>query len=52
MKLAEPLQRHLRKVKAVHEEDLEAGFGGVHLPYALARKYPKAEREWAWQWET
>jgi len=27
VKLAEPLQRHLRKVKAVHEEDLEAGFG-------------------------
>ncbi len=52
VKLAEPLQRHLRKVKAVHEEDLEAGFGAIHLPDALVRKYPKAAREWPWQWET
>jgi hypothetical protein len=20
------------------------------MPYALARKYPNANREWAWQW--
>jgi hypothetical protein len=20
------------------------------MPYALARKYPNAEREWVWQW--
>ncbi len=52
VKLAEPLQRHLRKVKAVHEEDLEAGFGAIHLPDALVRKYPNAAREWPWQWET
>jgi integron integrase len=30
--------------------DLAAGWGQVSMPYALARKYPKAEREWAWQW--
>lgn len=22
----------------------------MHLPYALARKYPQASREWAWQY--
>ena len=26
------------------------GFGRVYLPYALARKYPNAAREWAWQY--
>jgi site-specific recombinase XerC len=44
------LQRHLQKVKAQFEEDLEEGVAGVYLPHALSRKYPSAEREWAWQW--
>lgn len=47
---AEPLRRHLVKMKAQHEEYLAAGLGTVHLPYALARKYPGAEREWVWQY--
>jgi len=50
LSLKEPLQRHLAKVKAIHEEDLRAGFGRVHLPFALNRKYPNAEREWGWQY--
>jgi integron integrase len=48
--LAAPLERHLQKIKVQHEEDLEAALGAVYLPNALARKYPKAEREWVWQW--
>jgi len=48
--LAQPLERHLQKVKAQHEEDLEAGQGSVYLPTALERKYPNAEREWSWQY--
>src|SRR5438552_6291850 len=47
--LAAPLQRHLQKVKAQHEQDLADGFGEVWLPDALARKYPNAAREWSWQ---
>jgi integron integrase len=50
LNLAAGLERHLQKVKAQHEEDLEEGLGGVYLPDALARKYPNAAREWAWQW--
>jgi integron integrase len=50
LNLANGLERHLQKVKAQHEEDLIAGFGSVHLPHALARKFPKAEREWLWQY--
>jgi integron integrase len=48
--LAQPLERHLQKVKALHEEDLEAGFGSVHLPTALERKFPRAAQEWIWQY--
>jgi integron integrase len=46
----EALKRHLEKVKHSHEIDLKAGYGTVYLPYALARKYPKANRSWAWQY--
>jgi integron integrase len=40
----------LARVKRLHELDLSDGFGGVFLPYALARKYPGAERQWGWQY--
>ena len=48
--LAKPLERHLQKVKAQHEQDLEDGFGSVYFPHALARKFPNAPREWPWQY--
>ena len=48
--LAKPLERHLQKVKAQHEEDLEAGFGSVFLPEAIARKNPAAAKQWIWQY--
>jgi integron integrase len=44
------LGRHLAGVKAQHESDLRHGAGWVELPWALARKYSNAGREWAWQW--
>jgi integron integrase len=44
------LKRHLKKVKALHESDLAEGYGKVYLPFALARKYPNAPREWGWQY--
>ena len=47
--LAAPLERHLAKVKAQHEQDLDDGFGEVYLPGALACKYESAARSWAWQ---
>ena len=50
LNMSEPLRRHLLRVKAQHEQDLEDGFGSVHLPFALARKSPKAAREWPWQY--
>ena len=44
------LQVHLSQVRLVHQRDLALGFGSVYLPNALARKYPNAAREWAWQY--
>ncbi|HEU0004700.1 MAG TPA: integron integrase, partial [Terriglobia bacterium] len=44
--LKEALQRHLARVKALHEKDLKEGCGQVYLPDALEKKYPRASREW------
>ena len=44
------LARHLDFVRVQHRGDLANGAGWVELPMALARKYPNAGREWAWQW--
>lgn len=49
-KLKLELQQHLERVKLLHETDLAEGFGQVYLPHALARKYPKADRDWIWQY--
>jgi integron integrase len=48
-KLVEPLRGHLERVRLLHARDLREGYGEVHLPYALARKYPRAGRNWHWQ---
>ena len=44
------LQRHLVVVRRTWQADVAAGYGRVWLPGALRRKYPRAEREWGWQW--
>lgn len=44
------LQEHLRHVKQTHDDDLSKGYGSVALPFALARKYPNADRKWKWQY--
>ena len=48
--LAAVLQEHLARVRELHRQDIEAGYGEVYLPYALDRKYPAAGREWMWQY--
>ena len=44
------LQAQLQKARALHDKDVDAGFGRVYLPHALAVKYANADRSWAWQW--
>ena len=48
--LVAPMEAHLNRVERLHISDLAEGYGEVYLPYALERKYPKAAREWAWQY--
>jgi len=44
------LQAQMAEAKALHDADLAQGWGEVYLPFALAQKYPNANREWAWQY--
>jgi integron integrase len=44
------LLAHLSTVRARHAADVERGAGWVELPAALRLKYPRAGREWTWQW--
>lgn len=48
--LISPLIAHLEAIKERHRLATERGFAGVELPYALARKYPRAEVDWVWQY--
>ncbi|HTD27887.1 MAG TPA: integron integrase [Xanthomonadaceae bacterium] len=48
--LVEPLQREVERTRLWHAGDLMAGWGAVHLPHALARKYPNAAKDFGWQY--
>lgn len=48
--LVQPLKEHLKRVQAIHAQDLKEGWGRVYLPSSLERKYPSAAVEWIWQW--
>lgn len=48
--LIQPLQEHLQRVRLIHRQDLNDGYGAVYLPYALNVKYPNANKEWIWQY--
>ena len=41
------LVTHLRRVKLLHDQDVAAGQGAVHMPDALARKY--GNDQWIWK---
>src|SRR5574343_108361 len=44
------LQRQVEQARALHAKDLGEGYGAVSLPFALARKYPRAESDFGWQY--
>lgn len=48
--LRDALLRQVDEVRVLHAADLDAGFGAVSLPFALARKYPNAPKELGWQY--
>jgi integron integrase len=43
------LEQQIEMVRSLHQRDLAEGCGRVWLPYALAQKYPNADREFGWQ---
>lgn len=47
---ADALRAHLGRVRELHQSDVARGLGRAALPYALARKYSDADREWGWQY--
>jgi integron integrase len=44
------LQAQLVQVRSIWGQDRATGRGGVYLPHALERKYPRAGESWAWFW--
>jgi integron integrase len=44
------LLEQLEAAKRLHDEDLKAGYSGVFLDDQLEKKYPKAAKEFIWQW--
>lgn len=48
--LESPLRAQLAQAKGVWADDRAAGVPGVHVPHALARKYPRAATSWTWHW--
>ena len=49
-RLVPGLERHLERVKLLHERDAADGLPGVYLPTALERKAPGWGHELAWYW--
>ena len=48
--VVEDLIQHIDERRRWHNIDLSTGHADVELPDAIARKYPRAGAEWAWQY--
>jgi integron integrase len=46
----DPLREQIARVKTLHDQDLANGFGTVHLPDALEKKYPHTNKAFHWQY--
>lgn len=44
------LKTQVKKVKALHKRDTEAGYAETLLPKALSKKYPNAAKQLKWQY--
>ncbi len=47
--LEAPLLTQLGYARTLYDQDRQANRPGVYLPHALAKKYPTAAYDWAWQ---
>ena len=48
--LERPLRDQLSRAHAIWASDRAQGLPGIHVPHALARKYPRAAESWGWHW--
>jgi integron integrase len=48
--LEAPLRIRIARLRDLHDAAVAAGFGGVDLPHALHRKYPRAHLDFGWQY--
>ena len=48
--LVPELREHLIARRRLHDIDLSTGHADVELPSAIDRKYPRAAKEWPWQY--
>ncbi len=48
--IMQDLLAQVEHVKELHDEDLKAGYSGVFLDDSLEKKYPKAGKDFIWQW--
>ena len=48
--LRQPIEEHLKQVRAVYEADRRNGVPGVAMPKAYEVKNPKAAESWPWFW--
>ena len=49
-KVIERLRTQIAKVKLLHQDDVEQGYGSVFMPEALLRKYPTFDKDIKWQY--
>ncbi|MEJ5992717.1 integron integrase [Ramlibacter sp. PS3R-8] len=48
--IAGELRAQLAAARDLWQQDCRAGHGGVEVPHALERKYPKVGQTWGWFW--
>ena len=48
--IAPALRDQMARARVLWADDRQAGCGGVHMPDALDRKYPRAGSTWSWFW--
>lgn len=48
--LVEMLEKQVNRVKKIHQQDINNGYGSVNLPDVVAEKHPNAAKEFEWQY--
>ena len=50
LNIKDELEKHIARVKNLHDQDMLDGNGEVYIPEALSRKYPNAKTELRWKY--